>query len=294
MEKKRELNVERWAKLVGRDCDALNELEESLLKGRDDVMNALNAVYETQIAGAWVDAGMQVYDFDKDFSESILGEKWAELLPDCLGNRPHDCFYMKLPCGKSNEGAVVYIVDTESIIGFNAALFPGCTGGKGVYHGGDERFGRRTVVNTGGRMYSLCYFSIPKTIELMLDGTELEHYPTELVANGVAYLCSLNADIAASYIPRKGLKPNRAKRRSLAIWHDVGYRVGSELRAYRRYASEHGEDGGGTVRPHMRRAHWHHYWTGPRNGERRLVLKWIAPTMVGVGRIESATVHRAG
>jgi hypothetical protein len=37
-------------------------------------------------------------------------------------------------------------------------------------------------------------------------------------------------------------------------------------------------------RPHYRRAHWHHFWTGPRNvpGERKLILKWLPPIPVGI------------
>lgn len=33
---------------------------------------------------------------------------------------------------------------------------------------------------------------------------------------------------------------------------------------------------------HIRRAHWHHFWTGKRNGteERKLVVRWLAPTIV--------------
>ena len=35
-------------------------------------------------------------------------------------------------------------------------------------------------------------------------------------------------------------------------------------------------------RPHWRRAHWHSYWTGPRDGERIARLKWIPPIPVGL------------
>ena len=44
-----------------------------------------------------------------------------------------------------------------------------------------------------------------------------------------------------------------------------------------------------TVRAHVRRAHWHHYWTG--KGRTELVLRWIAPTLVGSGE-KPATIHR--
>lgn len=37
---------------------------------------------------------------------------------------------------------------------------------------------------------------------------------------------------------------------------------------------------GWTQRPHMRRAHWHHFWTGKKGEERKLILKWIAPSFI--------------
>jgi hypothetical protein len=47
------------------------------------------------------------------------------------------------------------------------------------------------------------------------------------------------------------------------------------------------EDRGGThasPRPHVRRAHWHTYWTGPRKDpqKRKPVLKWLSPILVNV------------
>ena len=44
-----------------------------------------------------------------------------------------------------------------------------------------------------------------------------------------------------------------------------------------------------TVRAHVRRAHWHHYWTG--KGRTELVLRWIAPTPIGYGE-RLATIHK--
>jgi hypothetical protein len=33
-------------------------------------------------------------------------------------------------------------------------------------------------------------------------------------------------------------------------------------------------------RPHLRRAHWHGFWTGPRDGERRFKYRWLSPIIV--------------
>ena len=62
--------------------------------------------------------------------------------------------------------------------------------------------------------------------------------------------------------------------------------VGHELGAMLREASAQREPGaptGRTVRPHLRRGHWHGFWTGPRKENRdqqKFVLKWLPPTFV--------------
>jgi hypothetical protein len=49
--------------------------------------------------------------------------------------------------------------------------------------------------------------------------------------------------------------------------------------------------------PHIRRAHWHTFWTGPRSGApRKPALKWIPPIPVAFGDVEPdtlpAVIHR--
>lgn len=292
--KKRRLTVELWNEGLHKERALANKLGP---KKFVELHHALghdirSVIFEIQMAEEWAEHGRQVYDFDRDFADSIVNEKWIDLLPNCLENRPHDCFFMKLPCGKTSEGVVVLITPISNVTNFEDIYFPGIYDGPGVYFGGVPDMEERAIVNTGKDIYALCSFAISKTPELMQNDEPVDFYPTRLVANGVAYICSANADIVPSYKPPKLSKPNNAKKRSMATWHDVGYRIGAELRSYERTKSERKEHQGGTVRPHVRRAHWHHYWTGPRDGERKLVLKWIAPTMVNVDSdIESATVH---
>lgn len=287
--RKRKLVVEEWLSLM--------EIERE--RSRDAIGFALNHMrlghefgqieYEMYMAEAWRDDGMQVYEFDTDFADSILGESWADLLPDCIGRRPHDSFFLKLPCGDLSEGAVVSVIPVEDIVNFDYRLFPDLDE-KGVYFGGLMELGGRAVVNTGSEKLCICFFAISKTLDLMFDDTDVEVYPINLVANAVAYLCSKNADIVPSYKPTVK-RANPKKKRSLATWSDVGYRIGADLRAYKRAKSGRSEWQGGSVRPHMRRAHWHHYWTGPRDGDRELELRWIAPTLVGAENPKSPTGH---
>ncbi|MCD8491987.1 MAG: hypothetical protein LRY51_08830, partial [Geovibrio sp.] len=57
----------------------------------------------------------------------------------------------------------------------------------------------------------------------------------------------------------------------------VGESIGQKLREQSFHT--HGKKGK-VKRPHLRRAHWHGYWTGPRDGEQSFILKWLPPVFV--------------
>jgi len=101
----------------------------------------------------------------------------------------------------------------------------------------------------------------------------------------VLYLCAENADI-----PVRPSHPNTRVRMSgqvdvpkeARVW-TVGERIGASIRKYRNEEMQHKEMGGthASPRPHIRRAHWHHFRTGPKTDEQKLVLHWLAPIPVG-------------
>lgn len=81
------------------------------------------------------------------------------------------------------------------------------------------------------------------------------------------------------------------------VW-DVGVRIGAELKAarLRSNSSQEGGHTGNSVRPHIRRAHWHGFWVGPQDGERSFDLRWLPPIAVNVGDVAeiSAVVRKVG
>lgn len=97
------------------------------------------------------------------------------------------------------------------------------------------------------------------------------------------YLCTESADVRGR---DEAEPPTHTRRRSPqyaaqspAVW-DVGVRIGAALRRAQQAA---GESLGGThasPKPHVRRAHWHTYWTGPRDNQEPQ-LKWLSPILVG-------------
>lgn len=138
---------------------------------------------------------------------------------------------------------------------------------------------------------------------LNLTGTELlsDDLAAELTANImpylsiVLYLCSQEPEIDNEREPGSrphNPAPKRIKRGwrlfppdEPTLWH-VGATMGVQLR--RDAGTEGGVESEGqprTVRAHLRRAHWHGYWTGPRDparaDERGFVYHWQPPTVIG-------------
>ena len=107
------------------------------------------------------------------------------------------------------------------------------------------------------------------------------------------YLCSQNAEIGdgkhrpGNPAPKmvRGL-PRTFQAVRPTTW-EVGVRMGAALR--RAYQSD--QTGQGThagPRPHVRRAHWHGFWSGPRTSEdRRFDLRWLPPIAVNVDDVSA-------
>lgn len=102
------------------------------------------------------------------------------------------------------------------------------------------------------------------------------------------YLCSDEPEIDNERQPGTSPRfpvPKRTKRgvRLFApdrptVWI-VGHRIGDVIRESRTLA----QAGDRRVRAHIRRGHWHGYWRGPRDGERRFLYHWLPPMVVGGG-----------
>ncbi|MGH8769053.1 MAG: hypothetical protein ACREVT_12860 [Burkholderiales bacterium] len=107
------------------------------------------------------------------------------------------------------------------------------------------------------------------------------------------YLCSASSELRDAsgtlHRPqRPQFKRTRKGRRLFApdkptTW-EAGYRLGAALR--RAYAQERTEPGDthASPRPHIRRAHWHAFWTGPKAepAQRKLDVRWLPPIPVAV------------
>lgn len=111
------------------------------------------------------------------------------------------------------------------------------------------------------------------------------------------YICSINGEIGSGDRRPTRPRPKKTKRgqrifppAKVSVW-DIGVRMGAALRKAKEYSSTEAPGTSESAkqrarpRPHYRRAHWHGYWTGPRDGEQKFILKWISPVLVGSGEI---------
>ena len=106
------------------------------------------------------------------------------------------------------------------------------------------------------------------------------------------YLCSEEPDMPEIEHPQKhrrfsgGVRTPEAPR----VWN-VGVRVSAAIKRYNGKTAVVNQESGtvfgchASPRPHVRSAHWHTYWTGPRDAEfplRKPVMRWIPPLPIGM------------
>lgn len=117
------------------------------------------------------------------------------------------------------------------------------------------------------------------------------------------YLCAANADLQGERTAPKLPQPVKTKKGMRYfpadkphLW-EVGVRLGAALRlAAQREREEAANPTAYTMarkppRPHIRRAHWHGFWRGPRKvEERQFSLIWLPPIPVKLKRPEELPV----
>ena len=162
----------------------------------------------------------------------------------------------------------------------------------------------------GATVRECVWDTIQRTKENLKEPSVTEMVPVNQIAGAmlsalqlVLYLCASNADLREDppgiYIPdserHKKVVKIEDKAREVKSF-SVGVRIGAAIRKAkaRSSANEPAESGTGSAkRPHSRRGHWHHYWTGPKDGKRELILKWTAPTFIHAEDIDDniVTLH---
>lgn len=264
----------------------------------------------------------EMFIIDPNLEDELCKQENLSIPTECLMKLPYPCFYIQFQSETMKhfgyDGVFVHLNDEISREHELRLLFTGKTG---VTTGLPISLSVKTVTESFKRLLSLSYENIDKIeskeITQFLSGRVrkmVEASTEELLQKTlqlVLYLCAENAE----FVPEpsatgrettpalKDVVTRKDRYSDIRKW-DVGVRIGAAIRKYREAKTENPESldeevksetkertGHASPRPHMRRGHWHHFWTGARKDVegRKLVLRWIPPTFIGK-EIESTPV----
>lgn len=243
-------------------------------------------------------ANKQVYKFDSELELALADSEEIKLPVRILDRLPYQTFYLEFSedgiFRKNFHGAFINIIRKEN----GYLLYT-----ERVKEDGRVMFGKAALVpndnEDGIFIFDKNDFSCDES-DRNVDWTEFCFY----MLNALLYLCADNAEIQESSVTKNTYHPSgRIKNRFSEIrqW-ECGYRYGSEIRSQKKQKKSSDNCKGQTselnicvkrsLPAHTRRAHWHHYWTGSRNGERKLILHWIPPVYVSGTECQAAVVHK--
>lgn len=252
-----------------------------------------------------------IYRFDRDIasalSEQAYGLKDTDVLPaDALFHLPYPCVYIKAPGvlehtdgfwawveydlnRQESELRIQWVAETmDHSFAQVMHLIPGATIGD-------------CVIDTAKTTQE--HTREPVDLSNPADSCRIILMAIQLLL----YLTADNADVeddeeASNENERDSVQTQGGERRKDGKIKDkaseihtknVGVRIGSAFRRSSGASKKASGSGvGSPKRPHMRRGHWHHYWRGPKSGQRELVLLWTPPAMIhGDSADDAVTVY---
>ena len=231
-----------------------------------------------------------VYRLDPDLARALREQPLDGDIPDGVFSRlPYPCIYVE--SAQDLQGVPTY--------GFFIWLEYDPRAGKElrILFLEADGFLPFYVPLTGGTLESACQ-AVVKGAQASAPGLDpdaagvyLRQYTQAMTGaiNAALYICSENADMAEIIHHKTPARPGLVAA-SPGCVTDVGFRIGRALRAATDAhdgPAPHGSHA--SPAPHMRRAHWHHFWTGPHTGDRALILRWLPPIPVKVSP-EAATI----
>ena len=258
----------------------------------------LNGTSELFQLAAWRQY-KQIYAFDADLADILMESATDEICPyDLLGNLPFPSFYIEF------DRSVDFGSIGDDIIGVFTAF---------DVLGGQDLMMSFLAVHTDNSLSSVPMHIDPKmTIKESIKEISRLYNMTDEYTSGkvpeiqsnklsdfaqrafqlVMYICAANADMSENakqkeYMRRPAHKSQEKDiAREIQKW-DVGYRIGQVIRMHGSGAEASQDESAkeqkhiksSRKRPHARRGHFHHYWTGSRDN-RTLILKWNAPTFI--------------
>lgn len=243
-----------------------------------------------------------VYRVNQELLKVLVDTDFLGSIPsDVLEKIPEWCIYVESPNLKFFPASSN--AEVNEAFGFFAQLDPDRETGEpwlSIFIEGKQAYELATIKLIAGHSIAEC---VKGTVEIIRKrnpkhpiSSDQEKNLSRLITpflNILLFICSQASEIGDGVIKPALPKPKKTKRGNRYFppdepknW-DVGVRIGAALKTARELADNESLNGFGTVRPHIRRAHWHGYWYGQRDAVRDFKLKWIPPIAVKVEDYES-------
>lgn len=235
-----------------------------------------------------------IYKFDEDFYQAVVDTKDTKFHQASLKNIPVKSFFVACP-QPGLIGFFVYIEFLENETFFFVSTVDAVKGS--MMHMGQDTMWIEDGQRIGDALTA--WHEATKTKKDHFNCA----YENMNAAIQIAYYLSAQNSVLKKINTSKEKRPKRldGKPFNLRQW-EVGYRLGCDYIKSKGNNSaikdvnllqsiEKMQERGTSPKPHIRRAHWHHYWVG--EGKTKLILKWIEPVWVNGSEDEIiATGHR--
>lgn len=236
------------------------------------------------IAAVWR-KNKQIFNFDKEILKEFCNQKINFDMPtEIFEQLPYPCIYIAVDGFGGLNG--IWVMKCSDDLGNKYICI-------NLFAAYDRITGCRLDVNGNNTINDIIksYFDNQKVSRRSKKEKEYLREKLKLALQCLLYICAANAEIeedpiqktryrapsAEEFIKdkvREVKKWNCGKRESKIIYSDFGL--------YPRVVPAMKEDQirnvkSSSKRCHVRRSHWHHYWTGSsKNGTRRMELRWIS------------------
>lgn len=246
---------------------------------------SMNREYERQVFPAYVfvhwNKTKTVYDFSETFLDVLSKSEPPVIYFDVLKRLPFPVFFVPFHRNEKSMGMFVYVGcdDDKREVIFGAVPVT-------ILEDGASACGDISVLAHDGQSFTEVLGQFNKK-DINPEAVEQFSPMLALALLCGYYLASSNAEVKERKISKSErvvVKAKNGKTRKVNIkTFAVGYRTGEKFEKQ----LQHDNPQSGIVfpnsqatsrRPHVRRAHWHHYWCGPHR--ERLEVRWLEPIFV--------------
>jgi hypothetical protein len=280
-------SLKNWDKAVFFPVSAWLEIGFKLIGGPqlsnfDLFVESMNKIGVIEAVGTW-GYSQGYYRLDPAIYEAVSTTKIPDAIPLSVFTRlPEWCVYIETPNAKFGGddmyGFYAYLDDDPRDDILELRLCADC----------DNHLGSTVPISLSDEI------SISEAISNHINYNMLEiDDAKKIIANDIKpmlslllYLCSDAPEIDDAHEPQSTPYRTQAKKvkggykifvpNAPRIW-DVGTHTGNIIREYQESEVKNGS----TKRPHIRRAHYHGYWTGHRDSaDRKYGYKWLYPMII--------------